>query len=124
MRMYYESAGPGRTQATPSPRIETPTGHTHLRIATFGEFSFDQPDFVAAVHRIVETEQTFWGDGQPDFLVTLAPLRAPGGQAYTGTGLGDAFAGDGEGGEIGSGHSGLGIVKPMIVKALARVGVG
>lgn len=69
------------------------TAHTHLRIASAGRFNFSIPDFNARVARIIETEQAFWNDGQPAFLVTLAPLDAHSGiTSMRGTGLDDAFA--------------------------------
>lgn len=74
--------------------IETvPTPHTQLRIATAGKFDFPLDRFSDRVARIVAAEQAFWNDGQPAFLVTLAPIdRTPGSQSVRGTGMGDAFA--------------------------------
>lgn len=69
------------------------TPHTRLRIASAGKFDFPLSDFDAKVAKIIETEQDFWGDGQPAFLVTLAPIEsAPGRSSMRGTGQGDAFA--------------------------------
>lgn len=69
------------------------TPHTRLRIASAGKFDFPPSDFNAHVTKIIATEQAFWGDGQPAFLVTLAPIESvPGRQSMRGTGRGDAFA--------------------------------
>ena len=69
------------------------TPNTQLRIATAGTFAFPLSDFDDRVTRIITTEQAFWGDGQPAYLVTLVPITAtPGAQSNRGTGLGDAFA--------------------------------
>ena len=71
--------------------IQTP--HTRLRIASAGQFGFSVPDFNDRVTRVIETEQAFWNEGQPAFLVTLAPLSsASGTTSMRGTGLDDAFA--------------------------------
>jgi len=69
------------------------TAHTRLRIATAGRFDFSAADFQDRIARVIETEQAFWNDGQPAFLVTLAPLESgAGAQSMHGTGLDDAFA--------------------------------
>ena len=69
------------------------TAHTHLRIASAGHFDFAIPDFNDRVAKIIETEQAFWNDGQPAFLVTLAPLDSRTGiTSMRGTGLDDSFA--------------------------------
>lgn len=67
--------------------------HTRLRIASAGRFDFPLEAFNDRVRRIITTEQAFWDDGQPTFLVTLAPIEpAAGRQSMRGTGLADAFA--------------------------------
>ena len=71
--------------------VETP--HTRLRIASAGRFDFTLADFSDRVQRIIATEQAFWGDGQPNFLVTLAPMTsAPGHMSNHGEGRAGAFA--------------------------------
>jgi len=74
--------------------IETiQTSHTRLRIASAGRFDFTMADFDDRVKRIVETEQAFWNDGQPDFLVTLAPTAPrPGRLSIHGEAMNGAFA--------------------------------
>ncbi len=75
-------------------RIDTfKTPHTRLRIASAGRFDFTAADFSDRVQRIVATEQAFWGDGQPDFLITLAPITpTPGYISNHGEGRSGAFA--------------------------------
>ena len=69
------------------------TPHTRLRIASAGRFDFTLADFSDRVRRIIATEQAFWGDGQPDFLVTLAPITPkPGYMSIHGEGRPGAFA--------------------------------
>ncbi|ESQ81845.1 hypothetical protein AEAC466_19985 [Asticcacaulis sp. AC466] len=71
--------------------VQTP--NTRLRIASAGHFDFPLTAFSDRVQRIVATEQAFWGDGQPDFLVTLAPITpAPGYVSVHGEGRPGAFA--------------------------------
>lgn len=69
------------------------TSHTRLRIASAGRFDFSMADFNDRMTRVVETEQAFWDDGQPDFLVTLAPTTPqPGRLSIHGEALNGAFA--------------------------------
>jgi predicted metalloprotease with PDZ domain len=69
------------------------TAHTRLRVASAGRFDFTAADFNDRVKRIIATEQAFWGDGQSDFLVTLAPItRKPGGMSNHGEGRSGGFA--------------------------------
>lgn len=69
------------------------TKHTRLRIATAGHFDFTMAAFDDRVTRVIETEQAFWNDGQPDFLVTLAPTeRRPGWLSIHGEAMNGAFA--------------------------------
>jgi predicted metalloprotease with PDZ domain len=71
--------------------IQTP--HTRLRIATAGRFDFTMADFNDRATRVIETEQAFWNDGQPDFLVTLAPTTPqPGRLSIHGEAMNGAFA--------------------------------
>jgi predicted metalloprotease with PDZ domain len=69
--------------------IQTP--HTRLRIATAGRFDFTIADFDDRVMRVIATEQAFWNDGQPDFLLTLAPME-PGHLSIHGEAMNGAFA--------------------------------
>ena len=69
--------------------IQTP--HTRLRIATAGRFDFTMADFDQQVTRVIATEQGFWDDGQPDFLVTLVPME-PGHLSIHGEAMNGAFA--------------------------------
>ena len=69
--------------------IQTP--HTRLRIASAGRFDFTLADFDDRVERVVATEQAFWNDGQPDYLVTLAATE-PGPQSIHGEAMNGAFA--------------------------------
>ncbi len=69
--------------------IQTP--HTRLRIASAGRFDFTLAEFNDRVTRIIATEQAFWNDGQPDFLVTLAPME-PGHLSIHGEAMNGAFA--------------------------------
>jgi predicted metalloprotease with PDZ domain len=75
-------------------RIDTiQTPHTRLRIASAGRFNFTLADFSDRVQRLIATEQAFWGDGQPDFLVTLAPIAPePGHMSNHGEGRSGGFA--------------------------------
>jgi predicted metalloprotease with PDZ domain len=72
--------------------LEVPTARTRLRVATFGSFGFTAEDFAFAARKAIAAEQAFWRDSQPHFLVALAPLRVPGGEAMQGVNLNDAFA--------------------------------
>lgn len=74
--------------------IETiPTPHTRLRIASAGHFDFTMADFDDRATRIIATEQAFWGDGQPDFLLTLAPTAPrPDALSIHGEAMNGAFA--------------------------------
>jgi len=69
------------------------TSHTRLRIASAGRFDFTLADFTDRTERIIATEQAFWNDGQPSFLVTLAPISPePGHMSSHGEGRPGAFA--------------------------------
>ncbi len=69
--------------------IQTP--HTRLRIASAGRFDFTMADFNDRATRVIATEQAFWGDGQPDFLLTLVPTE-PGNLSIHGEAMNGAFA--------------------------------
>jgi len=71
------------------------TAHGDLRIAWRGQFTtFSSNEFNAAASKTIDAEQKFWNEGQPHFLVTIAPTvpGGPGDRSIRGTGLGDAFA--------------------------------
>lgn len=65
-----------------------------LHIAWRGHFDqFSSDVFNASVRDIINAEQSFWGEGQDHFLVTLAPSEsAKGGRSIRGSGLGESFA--------------------------------
>ncbi len=71
--------------------IETvKTAHTALRIASIGDFSYDLNAFNGDIAKVIGTEQAFWDDGQPAFVVTLSPVSDRG-QFIRGTGEHGAF---------------------------------
>lgn len=64
-----------------------------VQIAVYGEWKFEDGDFVQLVSRIIEMERDFFDDHSQDyFLVSLLPAGRDNGGNMGGTGLSDSFA--------------------------------
>lgn len=73
--------------------MERTMGGAPFRVAVHGAWPFPADTFADAVAKIVEAENTFWGDAGRPFVVQLAPLGGSGpGYSYSGTARSDAFS--------------------------------
>ena len=73
---------------------KTSVGGSTVRVASLGDYRFDQAAFDTLAEKVVAAERGFWRDKRDlPFLITLAPLESkPGRLSYGGTGRSDAFA--------------------------------